>query len=213
MTHTITSFVTHHGYLAVFVLMVLESACIPVPSEAILLFAGAVAGGAFADRGDPHLNWVVVAVVGIAGNLVGSLVAYAVGRYGGRTLVEHRALSWLIRPHHLDRADRFFARRGALAVGVGRVLPVIRTFISLPAGLAEMAVGPFVVFTIVGCIPWIFGLSAAGYGIGDNWESVSHDFTPISIAIAVLLVAGLVVWWVRNRGSEDDPRPVAEDTR
>lgn len=201
MTSFLTRTISEHGYLAVFVLMILESACIPIPSEVIMLFGGALAGGLLASHGDPHVTLWGIALAGVAGNVVGSLVAYGVGRYGGRALIEHRTISWLVRPHHLDKADEFFRRRGPLAVGIGRVLPVVRTFVSLPAGIAEMPIGRFVLYTTLGCLPWTFALAAAGDAIGANWDTVAHDFTPVSIVIAVLLVLGLAVWWWRNRGS------------
>lgn len=135
MNHFLTTNVADHGYVAVFVLMVLESACIPIPSEVIMLFGGALAGGLLA-AGHAHVGLAGVGLAGAVGNLVGSLVAYWVGRAGGRPLLERYGRYLLIRPEHLDQAEEFFARRGDVAVLVGRVLPVIRTFISLPAGVA-----------------------------------------------------------------------------
>lgn len=208
MTHFLTTYVAHHGYLAVFVLMVLESMFIPIPSEVIMLFGGALAGGLLAEPGQSHVTLVGVALLGALGNVVGSLIGYAIGRYGGTALVEHHWVSWLIRPHHVERADAFFQRHGSVAVFLGRLLPVVRTFISLPAGLARMPVGRFTVFTALGCLPWTFALAAIGDAITKNWDSVAHGFTVFSVVLAVILIVALVVWWRRNAGTDE----LADDT-
>jgi membrane protein DedA with SNARE-associated domain len=204
--HFISTQVAHHGYLAVFVLMVLESACIPIPSEAIMLFGGALAGGLLVASGHPHVSLAGVALAGAAGNLVGAEIAYAVGRLGGRPLIERWGRYILLRRRDLDRADAFFRRRGSLAVLIGRMLPVVRTFISLPAGAADMPVVRFSVYTLLGSLPWTFGLAAAGQALVANWATVSADFTPASIAIGVLAVA-VIAWWLarayRRRGEAD----------
>ncbi|MDA8290653.1 MAG: DedA family protein [Actinomycetota bacterium] len=198
MEHLVVTEISRHGYLAVLALMVLESACIPIPSEAVMLFGGALAGGVVLAGVHVHLNVVGVALAGTAGNLVGSWIAYAVGRVGGRPLVERYGRYVLLRRHDLDRAERFFARRGALAVLVARVLPVVRTFISLPAGVAEMRFGTFSVLTLVGSLPWTFALALAGDALASNWSSVSSAFTPVSIAFGVLIVAAIAFWAVRR---------------
>ncbi|MGH9076610.1 MAG: DedA family protein [Acidimicrobiales bacterium] len=197
--------ISSHGYLAVFVLMVLESACIPIPSEAIMLFGGALASGAVIAGVHTHLSVVGVALAGTAGNIVGSLVAYCVGRTGGRSLVERWGRYLLLRPAELDRAERFFARRGGLAVLVARVLPVVRTFVSLPAGVARMPVVPFAVLTAVGSLPWTFALALAGQALADNWSNVSSAFTPVSIAVAVLIVALIARWAFRRVRQQESP--------
>jgi membrane protein DedA with SNARE-associated domain len=194
MTHWLTTQVLHHGYLAVFVLMVLESACIPIPSEVIMLFGGALAGGLLA-AGHPSVNLVGVALWGALGNLLGALIAYGVGRIGGRPVVERYGRYVFVRRHHLEKAEAFFARRGALAVLIGRVLPVVRTFISLPAGVAEMPIAQFSLFTLLGSLPWTFALAGAGYGLAANWSSVASAFGDVSIAIGVLAV-GAIGWWL-----------------
>ncbi len=199
MTHFLTTEIARHGYAAVFILMILESACIPVPSEAVLTFGGALAGGLLAASAHPHVGWVGVGLAGALGNVVGGLVAYGVGRAGGRAAVERWGRYVLLRTSHVDRSQRFFDRRGSLAVLVGRVLPVVRTFISLPAGIAEMPVGRFVLFTAVGSLPWTLGLSYAGYALASNWDSVSAVLTPVSIAIVVVAAALAVRWYLRNR--------------
>jgi membrane protein DedA with SNARE-associated domain len=190
--------VADHGYWAVFVLMVLESACIPIPSEVTMLFGGALASAAFvAGEAEPLTIWGVV-VAGTAGNLVGSWLAYWVGLRGGRPLAERWGRYILLRPHEIDRAEAWFARRGQLAVFVSRMLPVVRTFISLPAGVARMPFGRFTLYTVLGCIPWNLGLTLVGFAVGENWEKVERYFTPISVVVVLVLVA-LIAWWVVGR--------------
>lgn len=198
MTHFLTSQVADHGYLAVFILMIFESACIPIPSEAIMTFGGALAGGLLA--GDhAHVSLVGVAVVGALGNLVGALIAYGVGRAGGRPLLERYGKYVLIRTRHLDRAEVFFARHGSVAVLVARVIPVVRTFISLPAGVAEMPIGKFALYTFIGSLVWTFALAGAGDALASHWHSVSTAFAPVSIIVVVVAVAVIAFAVVRSR--------------
>ena len=213
MEQFITSFILRHGYEAVFVLMVLESACIPIPSEVTMLFGGALANATFVATtagASRHLNFVVVGLLGTLGNLVGSLIAYAVGRAGGRPLIDRWGRYILLRPHEIDRAEAWFADHGQAAVFFSRLLPVVRTFISLPAGVAEMPLGTFTVYTIAGCLPWTFALAGAGYAVGSQWKTVDRYFGPVSIAIGALLVAA-IGWWVvrgvRSRRRERTPAP------
>ncbi|MCU4183131.1 DedA family protein [Acidiferrimicrobium sp. IK] len=198
MTHFLTTQISHHGYTAVFLLMVLESACIPIPSEVIMLFGGALAGGLLA-AGHPHVSLLGIGISGAVGNLAGSLIAYAVGRAGGRPLVERYGHYVLLRKDHIDKAEAFFARRGDVAVLVGRVLPVVRTFISLPAGVAEMPLGRFTLYTLIGCLPWTFALAGAGDALASNWDSVTSYFTVASVVIAVVVVAVIVRWLLKLR--------------
>ena len=198
MEHLVVDQISQHGYLAIFVLMVLESACIPIPSEVIMLFGGALVGGLTLAGVHVQLNTIGVGLAGTAGNLVGALLAYAVGRVGGRPLIERWGRYVLLRPHELDRAERFFDRRGKAAIFFGRMVPVVRTFISLPAGIAEVPVVPFAVLTGLGTLPWTFGLAIAGDSLASNWKSVSNAFTPISIVVGVVLL-GLIAWWVTKR--------------
>jgi membrane protein DedA with SNARE-associated domain len=208
MEHLITDYVLRYGYLAVFVLMVLESACLPVPSEITMLFGGALANAAFvASLGQEgeHLNFVLVALVGTFGNLVGSWIAWTVGYRGGRPLIERWGRYVFLREHELDRAEAWFERRGQLAVLVSRVLPVVRTFISLPAGIAEMPFLRFSVYTVIGCLPWTFALTAMGYALGGRWEVVERYLRPVSYAVAALVVVA-VAWWFGRRWSEQRRR-------
>jgi membrane protein DedA with SNARE-associated domain len=207
MEHLITDYVLQYGYLAVFVLMVLESACIPVPSEVTMLFGGALANATFlASLGQEgeHLNFVVVALVGTLGNLVGSWIAWGVGYRGGRPLIERWGRYVFLRQHELDRAEVWFDRHGQAAVLGSRLLPVVRTFISLPAGVARMRFGRFSVYTFIGCLPWTFALTAVGYALGSQWEVVERYLRPVSYAVAALVVAAAAWWlgrrWSRQRG-------------
>jgi membrane protein DedA with SNARE-associated domain len=191
LEHVITDYLGAYGYPAVFVLMVLESACIPIPSEVTMVF-----GGFLASRGDLDFFWV--AMIGTIANVVGSWIAYAVGAWGGRPLIERWGRYVFLRKHELDRAHEWFERRGEMAVFVSRLLPVIRTFISLPAGVARMPFGKFTLYTFLGCLPWTFALTWAGLVLGENWETVLRYGEPVSWAIAVASVA-VVAWWLGKR--------------
>ena len=201
MEHFLVTEISRHGYLAIFLLMILESACIPIPSEAIMLFGGAVAAGVTVAHVNLHLSVALVALVGTLGNLVGALIAYLVGRTGGRALVEKWGKYVFIRHHDLDKAEAYFAKRGQLAVLIGRVLPVVRTFISFPAGVAEMPILRFSLLTVLGSLPWTFALAYAGKALAANWQSLSKASTPVSVVIALIFVALGVAWYVRRRRS------------
>ena len=189
--HLITDYLGAYGYQAVFVLMVLESACIPIPSEVTMVF-----GGFLVSRGELDFFWV--AMLGTIANVVGSWIAYWVGLRGGRPLIERWGKYIFLREHELDRAEVWFARRGDMAVFVSRLLPVVRTFISLPAGVARMPFGKFTLYTFLGCLPWTFALTWAGLILGDNWETVLRYGEPISWAIAIAGVA-FITWWLVRR--------------
>ena len=187
------------GYLGVLVAMTIESAMIPLPSELILPYAGFLIS-------DPSQlepltgagwNYWIVVVVATAGNTFGSLIAYAIGAYGGRPFLERYGRYLLIRPHEIELADRFFADHGAAPVFVGRLLPIIRTFISFPAGVARMPLGRFIVYSTAGALPWSMLLVFAGTVLGANWIDIRHALQPFDLAIAVAVVAAVVlfVWW------------------
>src|SRR3954469_7541293 len=150
------------GLAGVFVLMVLESACIPVPSEATMLFAGF-------NVSEGHYSLFAAVAVGSVANLVGSWVAYAVGYYGRIDILEKHGRKVGIRMHHLQWADRWFERHGDATVFFTRMLPIVRTFISLPAGVARMPFWRFSVFTLAGCVPWVLMLTFIGKQAGDHW--------------------------------------------
>jgi LPXTG-motif cell wall-anchored protein len=188
--------ISQYGYLAVFVLMLAESACIPVPSEVIMLFGGALAAGAVAGA---HPSLGGIAAAGVLGSVAGSYLSWAVGRYAGQPAFRHWGRRVGIRGHEIDRATAWFERHGPVAVLVGRVIPVIRTFISLPAGFADMPAGVFGLYTTLGTIPWTAALAIAGYAIGANWEQVANDFHGPTYVIAGLLVTAGVILLVRRR--------------
>jgi membrane protein DedA with SNARE-associated domain len=183
----VTRWVVDNGYVAVFLLMVLESACVPIPSEVTMLVGGALASAAFAGAGH-ELDLVLVILAGTGGNLVGSWLAYAGGAVGGRPLLERFGRYLLIRPHEVDRAHDWFERHGEAAVFFGRLLPVIRTFISLPAGIARMRPWKFTMYTLLGCLPFVSLIAWLGYRAGANWVKVEHALQPFS-----WLIAGAVV--------------------
>ncbi|MEA2610386.1 MAG: hypothetical protein QOI37_268 [Chloroflexota bacterium] len=196
------------GYLGVSLAMAIESAMIPLPSELILPFAGFLVS-------DPRQLepltggrwdfWIVV-IVATIGNTLGSLVAYAIGAYGGRPFLERYGRYLLIRPHEIARADDFFARHGAATVFVGRLLPIIRTFISFPAGVARMRISTFIAFSTAGAFIWSLLLVYAGTVLGRNWAEIRRVLQPFDLLIAVAVVAAVVlfVWW--RLGTPGRPR-------
>ena len=201
MEHFIVNEISRHGYLAIFMLMTLESACIPIPSEAIMLFGGALAAGVAVAGVNVHLNVALVALFGAFGNLLGSAIAYLIGRTGGRVLIEKWGKFVLLRKRDLDKAEAFFVKRGDLAVLIGRILPVVRTFISLPAGIAEMPMIKFSLFTLLGSLPWTFALAYAGQALAGNWQSLSKYSTSLSLVFGLIII-GLIVWWyIKSRQS------------
>jgi membrane protein DedA with SNARE-associated domain len=206
---TVQHFITQYGYLAVFLLMLAESACIPIPSEVIMLFGGALAAGAVPGA---HPSLLGIIVAGVLGNLAGSYVAWAVGKYAGQAAAHRWGRRVGIREHDIDRATAWFERHGASAVLFGRVVPVVRTFISLPAGFAGMPAIRFGLFTTLGCIPWTAALAIAGYALGANWQSVANGFHGPTYAIAGIIVvaaAAAIVLHLRRRRRNDAGGPAA----
>jgi len=200
-----TEFIGSAGAAAVFVLMTLESACIPIPSEAIMLFAGfSVSKG--------ELTLVEIVIAGVAGNLVGSWIAYAVGYYGRLDLLEKNKLIH-ISPKHLKWADDWFARYGNWTVFFSRMLPIIRTFISLPAGVAKMPFWRFSAYTLLGSIPWVLALAIVGEKVGDNWEDWRHKLGYLDYLVLAAIVIGVVYLIVRRRrgGDGDGEQPASPE--
>jgi membrane protein DedA with SNARE-associated domain len=198
-----TDFIDATGLVGVFVLMTLESACIPVPSEAIMLFAGFNVS-----EGDMTLFGIVAA--GSLGNLAGSLIAYAAGYYGRLELLDRNRLLHVNR-RHLEWADRWFERHGDATVFFTRLLPIIRTFISLPAGVARMPLGRFTVFTLAGSIPWVLMLGIIGREVGDRWEEWRDYLHYADYVVLAAILAGVVYLLVRRRrrSAEWEPTPPA----
>jgi len=191
LVNAATDFIDSVGTLGVFILMTLESACIPIPSEATMLFAGFNVS-----EGDMTLIGIVVA--GVAGNLVGSWIAYAVGYYGRIELLDRNRFIHINR-RHLEWADSWFDRHGEATVFFTRMLPIVRTFISLPAGVARMPFWRFTAFTLAGCIPWVLLLAIIGREVGDNWESWREHLRYLDYAVVLAVVAGIVYLIVRRR--------------
>ncbi|WP_298211993.1 DedA family protein [Ferrimicrobium sp.] len=193
MNSFVDTYVVTYGLLAILVLMTLESALIPVPSELVMTLAGVLAASG-------KLSLVGAILVGILGNLIGSVVLWAIGRTGGRALVERFGRFVLVKPRDLDRAERWFQRHGEAAVIVSRLLPVVRSIISLPAGVAEMPIGKFLLYTLIGSIPFVTVLTLAGYWLGANYTvlvKVVQDLGYGLGALLVLLIVGFV--WFRYR--------------
>ena len=180
------------GLAGVFVLMVLESACIPVPSEATMLFAGF-------NVSDGQYSLFAAVAVGSIANLVGSWIAYGVGYFGRVDLIEKHGHRLFIKKHHLEVADRWFERHGDATVFFTRMLPIVRTFISLPAGVAKMPFWRFSAMTLAGCIPWVLMLTFIGKEAGDNWETWKDKLHYVDYAVAACIVAGIVYLIVRAR--------------
>jgi membrane protein DedA with SNARE-associated domain len=185
--------VVGYGYVAIFLLMLAESACIPFPSEVTMLVGGwytAVPDG---------LNFFAVGMAGVTGNLVGSWLAYWAGRRYGRGLLDRYGKYVLIRSHDIDKAEVWWEKHGEAATFFSRLLPVIRTFISVPAGIAKMPFWKFTLYTFLGCIPWTFALTYVGVLVEGNWERVVNYFDLPTLIIAGLLVAVGGVWYIRRR--------------
>jgi membrane protein DedA with SNARE-associated domain len=198
-THLIGSW----GLPAVFFLMLLESACIPVPSEAIMPFAGfAVSEG--------HMSLFAITVAGVLGNLVGSWITYAIGYYGGRPFVERWGKYVLLRPHHLETAQRWFDKYGGPVVFFGRMIPIVRTFISLPAGFGKMKFWKFTLYTLLGCVPWVLMLGYVGVKLGSNWEKIRPylHYADYAVVAAFIVFVIWAIWrWRKTRGATGGPGP------
>jgi membrane protein DedA with SNARE-associated domain len=181
------SFISEWGLAAVFLFGFLEAACVPIPSEITFGFAGVLAF-------QGHFNIILVIVIGTLGELIGSFLSYAVGRVGGRPLVERFGRYLLITSSDLDRAERFFAGRGAFAVPLGRALPIVRTFISLAAGFVEMPALLFGVLSLIGTAIWVTAISLVGYELGSVWQSVAHGIALAGYVLAALIVLAVVAF-------------------
>ena len=187
------------GYLGVIVAMTIESAMVPLPSELILPYAGFLISDPSQLEPLTHGPWGfwIVVVAATVGNTLGSLISYAIGAYGGRPFLERYGRYLLIRPHEIELAERFFADHGGATVFVGRLLPIVRTFISFPAGVARMPLGRFVAYSTAGALIWSTLLLYAGTVLGENWADIRHALQPFDLLIAVLVVSAVVgfIWW------------------
>jgi membrane protein DedA with SNARE-associated domain len=187
------------GYVGVGLAMAIESAMVPLPSELVLPYAGFLVGDPTQLEpltGGRWEFWIVV-IVATLGNTVGSVVGYAIGAWGGRPFLERYGKYLLIRPHELELADRFFQKYGPATAFFSRLLPIVRTFISFPAGVARMPLGKFIVYSTLGAFPWSVLLVGAGVQLGANWVEIRHALQPFDLAIAVIVVLLFVlfIWW------------------
>ncbi|HMD51386.1 MAG TPA: DedA family protein [Solirubrobacteraceae bacterium] len=192
-------FVSEAGLPGIFALMAISSACIPIPSEAVMLFAGFAVADPSQSASQHHMTMVGVVLAGLLGTIVGSWVAYGVGRGGRLELFERHGDKVHMGPAQIERADRWFQRYGPAAVLFGRMIPVVRAFVSLPAGIARMPFWRFTVYSLIGAIPWVLGLALAGYALGGDWKSVRKGFEYVDYAIVALVVVGIVYAVVRRR--------------
>ncbi len=218
ITDALTEIIGDHGIYAVFILMFVD-AVLPAASELVMVYAGAVAAGAFAGQsvvlfGEPIESepwaYVAMATAGALGYILGSIAGWAIGYYGGRPYIERHG-RWLhVTPHTLNRAEAWFDRFGDWAVAIGRVTPVVRSFIAIPAGVFRMPLGRYTLLTIPGSVLWAFAFAGAGWAAGSQWEDFHHSFRyaeyVVAAAILLLIVAGI---WRHRRGARIDRR--AED--
>ena len=195
----LTSLYAAVGYAGLGAAMAIESAMIPLPSELILPFAGFLISDPKSIEpitGQPWNFWIAV-IVATIGNTLGSLVSYGIGAYGGRPFLERYGRYLLIRPHEIEIADEFFRKYGAATVFFGRLLPIVRTFISFPAGVTRMPIGKFVLFSTAGALPWSIALVYAGMQLGASWQQIREFLRPFDLAIlvGVIVLFVLLVWW------------------
>lgn len=200
-----TTHIAAMGYLGVVIMMGIESACIPLPSEIIMPFSGYLTVVS-PDR----FTLIGVAVAGAFGCVLGSMVAYYAGLFGGRPLVERYGKYLLIKARDMDKADRFFERYGSWAIFISRLLPVVRTFISFPAGIARMNVPAFVVYTFLGSLPWCYGLAYIGQVMGRNWKDIEKYFHNADIVIVGLILVGIAAYVYYHLKPEQESNAIQE---
>lgn len=192
LSDTVKTWVESGGLAAVFLLMTAESCGVPFPSEVTMPFAGFFAAGG-------HLSLAAVIALGAVGNLVGSLIAYAIAAWLGEPVLLGPGRRIGIRRHHLEIADRWFRRHGMSSVFWGRLLPVVRTYISFPAGLARMRLGLFSLWTLIGSLAWSAALALFGWAVGNSWDRVSGPIADAGYVLAAVLVLVVVGWFLRGR--------------
>jgi membrane protein DedA with SNARE-associated domain len=210
MTQQLIALVTAWGYIAIFVTMTGESAGLPISSEIVVPLGGALASLGKLGLGGPLVELILVVAVSSAANLAGSLIAFYLTRRFGEKVVLSRAGRWMgLSKGHLRLANRFFDRWGLWAVFLGRLLPIVRTYISFPAGLSKIGYVKFIIVSLLGAIPWNFGLAYAGFLLGQHYEEVATTLAPFAIPIAILVVLILAAaWWFgRKLGEEEDSKP------
>lgn len=186
------------GWFGVLIAMAIESAAIPLPSEIIMPLAGWFL---IQNMGQPVWFVLVAGVVGALGNVIGSAITYWIGAKGGRPLLLKYGKYVLISPHHIELADKWFLEKGEATAFFSRLLPVVRTFISLPAGIARMNFAKFIIYTFLGALPWSAALALGGYIAGANWTDFRNTIRPFDYPIAAAVVIVLVVFFIRGRQS------------
>jgi len=192
LAYFITHFIGQFGYFGVVFLMTLESANIPIPSEVIMPFAGFLVA-----RGDLSLFWVVV--FGTLGNWIGSVISYAIGYYGGRPLVLKYGKYVRLNEHHLDQSEVWFSKYGEWSVFIGRLLPIVRTFISLPAGFSKMNYAKFSLYTVLGAFPFCYLLGWLGYKMGEHWEDLRQYFHYLDYLIILVIILLIIRYFMKKR--------------
>ncbi len=197
LTIYISDIIGQIGYLGIFLLMALESVCLPIPSEVVMTF-----GGFAAQSGD--LNFWLVGLAGSLGCLAGSTIAYGIGYYGGRPFLKKYGKFVMIGEHDIERADRWFSKYGIEAVFITRLLPIVRTFISLPAGMTKMNFTKFAVYSFAGSIPWCFALTYAGIMLGKNWDQLQQYWVYLDVFV-ILGLAVLVAFVLYNKFMKKRP--------
>jgi membrane protein DedA with SNARE-associated domain len=209
----LTSLYAAVGYLGVLLAMAIESAMIPLPSELILPFAGFMVSDPGQIEPLTHGQWSfwIIVVVATLGNTLGSLIGYAIGAWGGRPFLQRWGRFLLIRPHEIEIADEFFRKYGKATVFFGRLLPVVRTFISFPAGVTRMPLGQFIAYSAAGAIPWSIALAWGGVLLGGNWKDIRHSLQPFDLAVTVLAVLAIVlfIWWRLGMPGRPGRKPAA----
>lgn len=201
-TNLILDWISTYQYLGIMFLMALESACMPVPSEIVMPFSGYLVF-----RGDTEMSMLGVVLAGSVGCTLGSIGAYIVGFYAGRPFIVRYGKYILLNEKHLVTAEKWFEKWGDKATFIARLLPVIRTVISLPAGIAKMDFRKFVFYSFVGSVPWTFMLAYVGYWLGPEWESIKGVFRGLDVVV-VLAVVLVIVWYVyrlRKNNSKYEP--------
>jgi membrane protein DedA with SNARE-associated domain len=210
MTQWLISLVATWGLIAIFFTMAGESAGLPISSEIVVPLGGALASQGKLNPSSAMASFILVVAVSSVANLAGSLIAFYLTRRFGEAVVLSRAGRWMgLSKGHLRLANRFFDRWGLWAVFLGRLLPIVRTYISFPAGLSKIGYPKFIIVTLLGAIPWNFGLAYAGFLLGQHWEQVATTLSPFAIPVAIVVVIILAAaWWFgRKLGEEEEGKP------
>ncbi|MHB8491604.1 MAG: DedA family protein [Solirubrobacteraceae bacterium] len=211
LVNFLSEFVREGGLWAIFAAMAVSAACIPIPSEVVMLFGGFVVADPASSHAHQHLTMLGVVLAGLIGTVVGSWATYGLGRAGRLELLERHGRLVHVGPSQIQRADAWFARYGEPAVLFGRVVPLVRAFVSLPAGIARMGFVRFTILTTIGSAAWVVALAYAGNALGSEWSSVRRGFEYVDYALLVLVLAGICYAVVRHRRGRRAAREPAAD--